>query len=227
MRHIGPIVLSLLLATCGGAQPTTASSPTPPISPSASVVPSASVAAVATAMPTYPPKAEGFSSKVLVEKPRSVETSAPGLVWIVVGAATSGNGVSAAVSEKESFTASYQVPIDRQAADAKAALYLSPDLPPLAAGRYTESLRLVTVQTGGRSAAHMHSGIEGVLVLEGRVLVRSAGNSPASLATGQGFIILPKVPVQLINIGDAVARTLVYSISPEGSPFSTELEQSP
>jgi hypothetical protein len=72
----------------------------------------------------------------------------------------------------------------------------------------------------------MHSGIEGILVLEGRVLVRSAG-TPASLATGQGFVILPKVPVQLINIGDAVARTLVYSISPEGSPFSTELEQSP
>jgi hypothetical protein len=59
------------------------------------------------------------------------------------------------------------------------------------------------------------------------VLVRSAGNSPASLAAGQGFIILPKVPVQLINIGDAVARTLVYSISPDGSPFSTEVEQSP
>jgi quercetin dioxygenase-like cupin family protein len=223
MRYIGPIVLSLLLAACGGTPPSTASSPTPtpPTSPSASVV------AVATAMPTYAPKAEGFSSKVLVEKPRSVESSVPGSVWIVAGASTDGSGVSAAVTEKESFTASYQVPSDRQAADAKRALYLTPDLPPLAAGRYTESLRLVTVQAGGRSSAHMHSGIEGVLVLEGRVLVRSGGNSPASLATGQGFIILPKVPVQLINIGDTVARTLVYSISPEGSVFSTEVEQSP
>ena len=221
MRHIGPIVLALLLAACGGTRPSTASSPTPSTSPSPSVV------AVATAMPTYPPKADGFSSKVLVEKPRSVETSAPGSVWIVEGASTDGNGVSAAVTEKEKFTASYQVPTDRQAADAKRALYLTPDLPPLAAGRYTESLRLVTVQAGGRSSAHMHSGIEGVLVLEGRVLVRSGGNAPASLAAGQGFIILPKVPVQLINIGDTVARTLVYSISPEGSVFSTELEQSP
>jgi quercetin dioxygenase-like cupin family protein len=148
-------------------------------------------------------------------------------VWIVAGAATSGNGVSAAVTEKESFTASYQLPIDRQAPDAKRALYLTPDLPPLAAGRYTESLRLVTVQAGGRSSAHMHPGIESVLVLEGRVLVRSGGNAPASLAAGQGFMILPKVPVQLINIGDGVARTLVYSISPEGATFSTELEQSP
>jgi quercetin dioxygenase-like cupin family protein len=220
MRQTGLIVLSLLLAACGGAQPRTASSPTPPSPPSASVV-------AATAMPTYSPKAEGFNSKVLVEKPRSVESSAAGLVWIVAGASTDGSGVSAAVTEKESFTASYQVPIDRQAADAKRALYLTSDLPPLAAGRYTESLRLVTVQAGGRSSAHMHSGVEGVLVLEGRVLLRSGGNAPASLATGQGFIILPKVPVQLINIGDTVARTLVYSISPEGSVFSTELEQSP
>jgi quercetin dioxygenase-like cupin family protein len=221
MRHISPIVLALLLAACGGAQPSSASSATPPTSPSASVV------ALATAMPTYPPKAEGFNSKVLVEKPRSVATSAPGSVWIVAGASTDGSGVSAAVTEKEKFTASYQVPIDRQGADAKRALYLTPDLPPLAAGRYTESLRLVTVQAGGRSSAHMHSGVEGVLVLEGRVLVRSGGNAPSSLAAGQGFMILPKVPVQLINIGDGVARTLVYSISPEGAPFSTELEQSP
>ena len=226
MRHIGPIVISLLLAACGGAPPSTASSPTPP-APTPPASPSPSVVVVATAMPTYAPKAEGFSSKVLVEKPRSVETSAPGSVWIVAGTSTGGSGVSAAVSEKESFTASYQVPTDRQAADAKRALYLTPDLPPLAAGRYTESLRLVTVQAGGRSSAHMHSGIEGVLVLEGLVLVRSAGNSPASLTIGQGFVILPKVPVQLINVGPGVARTLVYSISPEGSPFSTELEQSP
>jgi uncharacterized RmlC-like cupin family protein len=221
MRHIGPIVLAALLAGCGGARPSSASSPTPPSSPSASVV------ALATAMPTYPPKAEGFSSKVLIEKPRSVATSAPGSVWIVAGASTDGSGVSAAVTEKESFTASYQVPSDRQATDAKRALYLTPDLPPLAAGRYMESLRLVTVQVGGRSSAHMHSGVEGVLVLEGRVLVRSGGNAPASLAAGQGFMILPKVPVQLINVGEGVARTLVYSISPEGAPFSTELEQSP
>ena len=221
MRHIGPIVLALLLAACGGARPSSGSSPTPPSSPSASVV------ALATAVPTYPPKAEGFSSKVLVEKPRSVATSAPGSVWIVAGPSTDGGGVSAVVTEKESFTAFYQVPIDRQAADAKRALYLTPDLPPLAAGRYMESLRLVTVQAGGRSSAHMHSGVESVLVLEGRVLVRSGGNAPASLAAGQGFMILPKVPVQLINVGDGIARTLVYSISPEGAPFSTELEQSP
>ena len=225
MTHIRPIFLAVLLAACGGLSPATSTAAPPSASPLAS--PSDSVAVVATAVPTYSPKAEGFSSKVLVEAPRSLAVSTTGLVWIVPGKSSDGSGVSASVSDKETFTASYQAPVDRQDADTKRAAYLTPDLPPLAAGQYTESLRLVTVQPGGRSSAHMHSGIEGVLVLEGRVLIRSGGNAPMFLAPSQGFYILPKVPVQLINAGDAVARTLVYSISPAGAPFSTELDQAP
>ena len=61
----------------------------------------------------------------------------------------------------------------------------------MAAGKYTEGLRLVTVQPGGRSAAHMHSGFEAVFVLEGRVLIRSGGSAPTFLSAGQGFYILP------------------------------------
>ena len=216
MRQIAPILVGLIVVTCGGAPTGGAPSGTPSASPSTSV------AALATPMPTYAPTAEGFASKVLIEKPRTLPASTPGYIWIGTGAATNGSGVSAAVSERESFTASYQA--DRPSTDVA---YATPELPLLAAGRYTEGLRLVVVQPAGRSAAHMHSGIEGVLVLEGRVLVRSGGNAPTFLAPGQGFYILPKVPVQLINTGDGVARTLVYSISPEGAPFSTELAQSP
>jgi quercetin dioxygenase-like cupin family protein len=224
MRQIAPIAVALLLVTCGGA-PQAASSPTPPASASTTVA--AVATPIATPIPTYAPSAEGFTSKVLIEKPRDLSTSATGYVWIVAGATTDARGVSAVVSEKESFTASYQAPTDRHATDGEKLAYATPDLPPLAAGRYTEGLRLVVVQPGGRSAAHMHSGIEGVLVLEGRVLVRSGGNAPTFLEVGQGFYILPKVPVQLINAGNALARTLVYSITPEGAPFSTELAQSP
>lgn len=223
MRQLGPIALALVLVTCGGAAVPAASSPTPaatlPASPSAS--------AAATTVATYAPTAEGYASKLLIEKPRTLSTSATGYVWIVAGAASDGSGVSAVLSDKESFTASYQLPTERRANADKAVVYATGDLPPLAAGKYTESLRLITVQAGGRSAAHMHSGFEGVLVLEGRVLLRSGGNAPAFLAAGQGFYILPKTPVQLINVGDALARTLVYSISPEGAPFSTEVPQSP
>jgi quercetin dioxygenase-like cupin family protein len=222
MRQLVPIAFALVLVTCGGAAAPAASSPTPAATLATS--PSATPAAAAT---TYAPTAEGFASKVLIEKPRTLSTSAGGYVWIVPGATGDGSGVSASISDKESFTASYQVPTERRANADKAVAYATPDLPPMAVGKYTEGLRLVTVQTGGRSAAHMHSGFEGVLVLEGRVLIRSGGNAPVLLAAGQGFYILPKTPIQLINVGDALARTLVYSISPEGAPFSTELPQAP
>lgn len=221
MRQLARVVIPLLLlASCGGAAPA-ASSPTP-----ATASPSPTVAAIASPSATYPPKAEGFASNKLVEAKRQVAVSAVGTIWIVAGA-SSGAGVSATVSEKEAFTASYQAPVDRQAADLVHAIYATPDLPPLPAGLYAESLTLVTVQPAGRSAAHMHSGIEGVLVLEGNVLVRTAGHAPANLSKGQGFYILPNTPIQLINVGDAVARTLVYSISPDGAPFSTPLDTAP
>ncbi|HEV8669538.1 MAG TPA: cupin domain-containing protein [Candidatus Limnocylindria bacterium] len=222
MRQVAPIAIALLLVTCGGAAPRTESSATPPAAPSTTVA----VVATATPSPTYAPSAEGFASKVLIEKPRDLSTSTTGYVWIIAGASEA-RGVSAVLSERESFTASYQAPSDRRATDGDRLAYATPDLPPLAVGKYTESLRLVVVQAGGRSAAHMHSGFEGVLVLEGRVLVRSGGSAPVFLDPGQGFYILPKVPIQLINVGTAAARTLVYSISPVGAPFSTELDQSP
>lgn len=221
MRQVALVVIALLLVSCGGASPA-ASSPTP-----APASPSPTVAAVAAPSTPSSPKAEGFASKKLVEKKRDLAVSGPGTIWIVAGASSDGVGVSAAVSEKEAFTASYQVPIDRQEADVLHAIYATPDLPPLPAGIYGESLTLVTVEPGGRSAAHMHSGIEGVLVLEGNVLVRSAGHGPANLTKGQGFYILPNTPIQLINVGNTLARTLVYSISPDGAPFSTPLDTAP
>lgn len=221
MRQIGPVTLALVLVTCGGAPPPAASSATPPASPSATV------AAVATPTPTYAPSAEGFNSKLLVEKPRNISTSATGYAWIVAGATTEESGVSAVVSERESFTASYKTPAGQRATDGARFAYATPDIPPLAAGRYTESLRFVVIQTGGRSAAHLHSGVEAVLVLEGRVLVRSGLFAPTFFAAGEGFYMLPKIPVQVVNVGNAAARTLVYSITPEGAPFSIELEQSP
>lgn len=221
MRQLAVLVIAVVISSCGGAAAPSAS-PAP-----AAASPSATIAVVATPVATYSPKAEGFESKKLVEKKRNLAISGPGSIWIAAGLSTGDNGVSAAVTEKETFTASYQVPIDRQAADVVKALYVTPDLSPLPAGAYGESLTLVTVQPGGRSAAHIHAGIEGVLVLDGKVLVRTAGHAPAELLKGQGFYILPQTPIQLINVGTTVARTLVYSISPEGAPFSTPVDTSP
>lgn len=217
MHKLAPIALVLPLVTCGGAPQAGAPSSTP----------SPSLAVVASPMPSYSPKAEGFTSKVLIEQPRTISASVPAYVSIATGVTSDGTGVSAVVSDRETFTASYQPAAERPATKPASVVYATPDLPPTPVGRYTEGLRLVVVQPGGRSAAHVHSGFEGVLVLEGRVLVRSGGSAPTFLDPGQGFYILPKVPVQLINVGTGLARTLVYSISPEGAPFSTELDQAP
>ena len=112
MRQVVLVVIALLLVSCGGASPV-ASSPTP-----APASPSPTVAAVAAPSAPTSPKAEGFASKKLVEKKRDLAVSGPGTIWIVTGASSYGGvGVSAAVSEKEAFTASYQVPVARQEAD--------------------------------------------------------------------------------------------------------------
>src|SRR3954467_894448 len=89
MRQLAPIAIALLGVTCGGAPPPAAATASPAPSPSAA----AAVTSAPTAAPTYAPKAEGFTSKLLVEKPRNLGTSAPGLVWIAKGATT--DGVSA------------------------------------------------------------------------------------------------------------------------------------
>ena len=221
------IALSLVLAACGGAA-RDAAAPTAATPTVAQSTPQPT--AVAT---PYPPKAEGFSSKVLVERPRNLGASFPGFAWIAV-AGVDVPGITAAVSESEAFNASYENVTSRPSSATAAApwgktsvLYATPDLTPLPAGNYTESFRHVVVQAAGRSSAHKHSGIEAVLVLEGSVLIRSAMRGPLLLAKGEGFYILPNTPVQLINAGTTTARTLVYSISPAGQPFSTELDESP
>jgi len=215
----GPSLIALALIVACGGTPRAETAPTSAVTSSP----------IATAQPTptatpYPPKAEGFASKVLVEMPRNLGESFTGYIWIA-RSASGLPGVSATIAEGEAFTGYY----DKASARSTGAnlLYTTPDLLPLAAGNYTESLRQVTLQLGGRSSAHKHSGIEAVMVLEGSVLVRSGMGTPKALAVGQGFHIIPNTPVQLINIGTGQARTLVYSISPAGQPFTTELEESP
>ena len=221
------IVLSLVLAACGGA---VREAPAPTAAPPTLAQSTPQPTTVAT---PYPPKAEGFSSKVLIERPRNLGASFPGFAWIAVAGADV-PGITAAVSESEAFNASFENAASRPSSATAAApwgktrvLYTTPDLTPLPAGNYTESLRHIVVQPAGRSSAHKHSGIEAVLVLEGSVLIRSGMGGPSLLAKGAGFFIIPNTPVQLINAGTTTARTLVYSISPVGQPFSTELDESP
>lgn len=212
------LVGAAALAGCGAA-----ATPGPTPTPVQTSAPSATPSAAAT---TYSPKAAGFASTVLIERKRNIATSAPAYVRIAPVGANDATAITAALSDAEAYAASYRAVAERSAAPL-GTIYESPDLPPLAAGVYTEGFRLIVVQPDGRSAAHKHSGIEVVVVLDGSVLIRTAAAPPTTLQRGQGFFILPNAPIQLINTGGKVARTLVYSITAEGLPFSTELDVAP
>lgn len=210
------------LVACG-ATATPAASPiaTPLPVPTTAPTPAPTVAAT-----PYPPKAAGFASTVLIERKRNIGASAAWYVRIAPVGASDAGAVTATVSEAEAYGASYRTAAERNRAPL-GTFYESPDQPPLAVGIYTEGLRLVVVQPEGRSAAHKHAGVEVVVVLDGTVLIRTSA-APVTLQRGQVFLWnQPGAPIQLINIGGTVARTLVYSITTEGLPFSTELDASP
>jgi quercetin dioxygenase-like cupin family protein len=105
-------------------------------------------------------------------------------------------------------------------------LYATPDLPTLTSGSYCQTLRLAVAQPGGRSAAHMHSGLEVVFVLTGSFQLHTAGHPPVTVSQGQGAYILPNTPLQLINLG-GVSRYLALVIWPQDQPFETDLSQAP
>lgn len=106
-------------------------------------------------------------------------------------------------------------------------VYATRDLAAFTPGTYGETLRVTTIQAGGRTAAHKHGGFETFIVLEGSVKVRVAGRSPARLGRGQGAEIPPGTPLQVFNDGSGDAKLLVFLATLEGVPFQTLLNASP
>lgn len=106
-------------------------------------------------------------------------------------------------------------------------LYETPDLPTLAPGKYNEQLNLVTLEKGGRTAAHRHGGLEALVVLDGTVQLRVAGQQATTLTKGKGAYVLPNTVLQATNTGDGAARFLAFFVTPDGAPFSTNVETVP
>jgi quercetin dioxygenase-like cupin family protein len=105
--------------------------------------------------------------------------------------------------------------------------YETPDLPQLAAGKYNEQLNLITLEKGGRTAAHRHGGIEAIIVLDGTVQLRAAGQQPATLDKGKGAYLMPNTILQVSNTGDGAARFLAFFATPDGAAFSTNVDTVP
>jgi quercetin dioxygenase-like cupin family protein len=100
-------------------------------------------------------------------------------------------------------------------------IYESPDLDPstMPPGPRVETLRLVTLQPSGRSAAHRFSGLELLFVLEGTLRLDVASQSPTTLSVGQGQYLPPGTDEQELNAGAGVAGYLAFIVTPVQAPF--------
>jgi quercetin dioxygenase-like cupin family protein len=88
-------------------------------------------------------------------------------------------------------------------------------------GSYIETLRRVTLQSGGRSPAHLFGGFEVVFVLSGALTVKVAGNPSMQLIAGEGTSVVPGVATQEIAAGSSTVVYLAYFVTPVGAPFET------
>jgi quercetin dioxygenase-like cupin family protein len=100
-------------------------------------------------------------------------------------------------------------------------IYESPDLDPsiMPPGPRIETLRLVTLQPNGRSAAHRFSGLELLFMLEGTIRLDVAGQPPTKLSAGQGQYLPPGTDEQELNAGAGVAGYLAFIVTPVQAPF--------
>jgi quercetin dioxygenase-like cupin family protein len=108
-------------------------------------------------------------------------------------------------------------------------LYESADLSANAvpAGKYVEQLNVVTLEKGGRTASHKHGGVELLIVLDGTVQLRVAGQPTQMLTKGKGAVVPPSTILQATNAGDGQAKLLAFFVTAEGAEFSTNVDALP
>jgi quercetin dioxygenase-like cupin family protein len=66
-----------------------------------------------------------------------------------------------------------------------------------------------------------------VVVLDGTIQLRVAGQQAQTLTKGKGAVILPNTVLQATNTGDASAKFLAFFVTQEGQPFSTNVDTLP
>lgn len=105
----------------------------------------------------------------------------------------------------------------------------TPDLPAdaLPQGSYVQTLRLVDLEPGGRSAAHRYGGVAAQFVLEGSISVHVAGQRPGRLGAGEGTHHLAGAELQEHNAGAGRAPFLELLTIGEGRPFQISVDRAP
>ena len=108
-------------------------------------------------------------------------------------------------------------------------VFQTEDLPlnALLPGSYTETLRRVTLQPGGRSPAHRFGGLEVVFVLDGTLKVDVSGQAPVQLPLGQATYVAPQTLTQEVATGSQKVDYLAYFVTQQGKPFETDATSAP
>lgn len=107
--------------------------------------------------------------------------------------------------------------------------FATPDLPATAlpTDAYANTLQLVTLGPGGRTAAHRFGGLGILFMLDGAIVVHAAGVEPTTLSAGQGIQHLPNTVIQEFNPGGEESRYLRWLLTAEDQPFETNVRQAP
>lgn len=99
----------------------------------------------------------------------------------------------------------------------------STDLQP---GSYVETLRKVTLGSGGRSPSHRFGGLEVIFVLDGSLTVDERGQQPDHLDAGQGVYVGPGTVSQELAAGGA-ATYLAFFVTEQDQAFETLVSSTP
>lgn len=107
--------------------------------------------------------------------------------------------------------------------------YATPSFPAsmFSPGSYVETLRLLTLEPGGRTGAAKFGGIETLYVLDGSVNIHAAGRASAMLAAGDGDYESAGTATQVFNRVSSRSTLLAFYVTPVDQPFETALTQSP
>jgi len=106
--------------------------------------------------------------------------------------------------------------------------YATPDLAPSAfpPGQYIETLRLLSLEPGGRTLAAKYGGIAVLFVLDGSINIHTGGKS-RMVAQNQGVEVLPMTATQVFNQSSHRVTLLAFYITAAEQPFETTVARSP
>jgi hypothetical protein len=94
-------------------------------------------------------------------------------------------------------------------------------------GPYSETLRWVALEPGGRTGAAKYGGVVALFVLEGSIRIHAAAKAEVTVAADHGANELPETATQIFNQASGRSTFLAFYVTAADQPFETPVDQSP